>query len=180
MNWFERVWFSLIDSTLLNDSPEKKSFRARKLKNKFRYCGENLKICKGAHFSAPNNIQIGHNVYIGIFNYIGVGDIQIKDNVLLGPYVSITANEHLFSRDHMDFQHGNDMRPIILERNCFIASHAVVTAGVTVGKGALVAAGAVVTHDVPDHTIVAGIPARPIGKVDNPLIFSSTKLERDT
>ncbi len=72
----------------------------------------------------------------------------------------------------MNFRKGNDMRPIKIERDCFIAAHAVITSGVTIGRGSLVAAGAVVTRDVPERSIVAGIPATVVGKVDNPLIFS--------
>jgi acetyltransferase-like isoleucine patch superfamily enzyme len=63
----------------------------------------------------------------------------------------------------MRFQQGI-YGPVVIEEDCWIGSHAVILKGVTIGAGAVVAAGAIVTKDIPPYTIAAGVPARVIGE----------------
>ncbi|NPV58478.1 MAG: hypothetical protein HPY75_02300 [Actinobacteria bacterium] len=82
---------------------------------------------------------------------------------MLGPYVNINCADHgMALGEPMRFQQGS-YGPVVIEEDCWIGSHSVILKGVTVGAGAVVAAGAVVTRDVPSLSIVGGVPARVIG-----------------
>ena len=104
------------------------------------------------------------NVAIGPYNIINAfDDCTIRRNSMLGPYVNINCADHgLALGEPMRFQAGS-YAPVIIEEDCWIGSHAVILKGVTIGEGAVVAAGAVVTRDVPPYAVVGGIPAKVIG-----------------
>ena len=80
---------------------------------------------------------------------------------MLGPYTILASSNHT-KRNGSYRQGAPEHLPIVLKRGSWTAAHVVVTAGVTIGAGSACAAGAVVTKDVPDNTVVGGIPARPI------------------
>jgi acetyltransferase-like isoleucine patch superfamily enzyme len=107
---------------------------------------------------------VGDNSNIGAYGYIGcAGLIRIGSNVMLSPRVSLYAENHNFDDMSRPMkEQGVTREPIVIEDDCWIASHAVVLAGVTIGRGSIVAAGSVVTKDVPPFSIVAGSPARVI------------------
>jgi acetyltransferase-like isoleucine patch superfamily enzyme len=135
-------------------------------------CGHNVTI--GAYASImPSNyygrnigvgLTIGNNSNIGRYSYIGCsGRITIGNNVMMGPRVGLFAENHRFddaSRPMRD--QGVQREFITIEDDCWLASSSTVTAGVTIGTGSIVAAGSVVTSDVPPYSIVAGSPARVI------------------
>jgi acetyltransferase-like isoleucine patch superfamily enzyme len=94
------------------------------------------------------------------------GDIHIGKHAILGHGVMLLTGRHEYADGRL--AHGADQVPdsghdIHIGRGAWVASGAIVLGGVTVGDHAIVAAGAVVTRDVPDHAIVAGIPARVVG-----------------
>ena len=105
---------------------------------------------------------MGDHANIGPFCYIGCsGKISIGNNVMMGPRVSIFAENHVFDDPHIIMQEqGVRKAPVVIEDDCCIAANSVILAGVTIGKGSVVAAGAVVTKDVPPYSIVAGVPAK--------------------
>lgn len=107
-------------------------------------------------------LKIGNNSSIGPYSYIGCsGYIEIGDNVMFSPRVSIYAENHVF--DHPDIpikEQGVKRSFVKIEDDCWIASNSVILAGVTIGKGSVVAAGSVVTKDVPPYSVVAGVPAK--------------------
>jgi len=107
---------------------------------------------------------VGDNSNIGPFAYIGCsGMITIGSNVMISPRVSIYAENHNFSRTDITMkEQGVTREDVIIEDDCWIAANSIVLAGVTIGKGSIVAAGSVVTKDVPPYSIVAGSPARVI------------------
>jgi len=107
-------------------------------------------------------LTVGDKSTIGPFCYIGCsGHISIGRNVMIGPRVSMYAENHNFADVSTPMQHqGVRPEPIIIEDDCWIASHAVILAGVTVGHGSIVAAGSVVSNNVPPYSVVAGMPAR--------------------
>lgn len=89
----------------------------------------------------------------------------IGDHVMIAPGVVLLDRQHNFDRTDipMSEQGASDRRPVIVESDVWIGQNAIVMPGLTIGHGSIVAAGAVVTRDVPPYSIVAGIPARIIG-----------------
>ena len=107
-------------------------------------------------------LTMGDNSNIGPYNYIGCsGKITIGNNVMLAPRVSIYAENHVF--DHPEIlirDQGVEKKEVIIEDDCWIAANSILLAGVTIGKGSVVAAGSVVTENVPPYSVVAGVPAK--------------------
>jgi len=117
----------------------------------------------------PNSgITIGRDSLVGEYTVIrGHGGVQIGDRVYTSPFTQIIAVNHVFEDPNRPFtQQGITAEGIVIEDDVWLGSGAVITDGVRVGKGAVVAAGAVVTRDVPAHTVVGGVPARPIRIID--------------
>ncbi|WP_128548358.1 acyltransferase [Larkinella soli] len=110
-------------------------------------------------------LKVGNNSNIGPFAYIGCsGYIEIGNNVMISPRVSIYAENHNFSSilEPMKDQ-GVTRQFVIIEDDCWITANSVILAGVRIGRGSIVAAGSVVTKDVPPYSIVGGVPAKVIG-----------------
>ncbi len=109
-------------------------------------------------------LTVGDNSNIGPFSYIGCsGIIRIGNNVMISPRVSIYSENHNFQRTDVPMkEQGVTKDFVIIEDDCWIAANSVILAGVTVGQGSIVAAGSIVTKDVPAYSIVAGNPARVI------------------
>ena len=107
-------------------------------------------------------LTMGDNSNIGPYNYIGCsGKITIGNNVMLAPRVSIYAENHVF--DHPEIlirDQGVEKKEVIIEDDCWIAANSILLAGVTIGQGSVVAAGSVVTENVPPYSVVAGVPAK--------------------
>jgi len=112
-------------------------------------------------------IRIGRESLIGEFNVIrGQGGVEIGNRVYTAPLVQILAVEHVYDDPDRPFvEQGIRAKGIVIEDDVWIGAGAIITDGVHLGRGAVVGAGAVVTHDVPAHTIVAGVPARVIKEV---------------
>jgi acetyltransferase-like isoleucine patch superfamily enzyme len=111
-----------------------------------------------------HGLSVGNNSAIGAFCYIGAsGKITIGNNVMLGPRVNMSAENHLFSdKTRTIKEQGVIRKGITIEDDCWIGSNVTILDGVTICTGSIVAAGAVVTKDVPPYTIVGGVPARVI------------------
>ena len=109
-------------------------------------------------------LKIGNNSSIGPYAYIGCsGYIEIGNNVIMSPRVSIYAENHLYERPDLPImKQGVKREFVIIEDDCWIAANTVILAGVTIGKGSVIAAGSVVTKSVPPNSVVAGVPARVI------------------
>ncbi len=109
------------------------------------------------------NIFIGENVFINCgCHFQDQGGIYIGDGCLIGSYVVMaTINHGLNPAERGD----NRPAPIHIGKNVWIGSHATVLPGVTVGDNAIIAAGAVVTKDIPSATLAAGVPARPVKSI---------------
>lgn len=113
-------------------------------------------------------LSVGDFSNIGAYCYIGCsGGITIGRNVMMSPRVSLFAENHNFASLDLPMRNqGVTRAPIVIEDDCWLASGSTILAGVRVGQGAVVAAGAVVTKDVPAYAIVGGVPARVIGRRD--------------
>ena len=133
--------------------------------------GEKAVIYYGAEVRAPYKIRIGEGSIIGDNSILdGRNGITIGSNVCFASNVRIWTEQH----DHRDpwFRcETQQHNPVIIDDRAWIGSHTVILHSVHIGEGAVVAAGAVVTHDVPPYTIVAGIPAKKIGERNRDLRY---------
>jgi acetyltransferase-like isoleucine patch superfamily enzyme len=150
---------------LFTNTDEDNLRRGELVRCQLKSCGKGLKLAPGATIPWGGKLVCGDNVYIGLWTYIGGGDITLEDNVMIGPHCSITAGDHQFNPETEDFSASHKRGSIVIGRGTWLAAGVVVTAGVRVGKANLVAAGAVITKDTPDYAIMAGVPARQIGSV---------------
>ncbi len=117
----------------------------------------------------PNaGITIGKDCLIGEYSIIrGQGGVTIGDRVYTSPYTQIIAVNHVFDDPQKPFvDQGITAEGIIIEDDVWLGAGAIITDGVRVRKGSVVAAGAVVTRDVPAHTVVGGVPAKIIKTID--------------
>jgi acetyltransferase-like isoleucine patch superfamily enzyme len=105
-----------------------------------------------------NEMRIGRNVFINQnCTFYDLGGIDIADEVMIGPNVSIITSGHpLEPSQRRSVTTG---KPIVIERNVWIAAGATIIGGVTIGENSVVAAGSVVTKDVPANTLAGGNPA---------------------
>jgi acetyltransferase-like isoleucine patch superfamily enzyme len=105
-------------------------------------------------------VRLGNRVEINNFSIVnGTGGVDIGDDTLIGPGVRIISYQHRFAAGQTIRSQTTEGEAIRIGRDCWIGANAVILAGVKVGEGAVVAAGAVVTRDVPDGALVAGVPA---------------------
>jgi acetyltransferase-like isoleucine patch superfamily enzyme len=108
--------------------------------------------------------RIGRNVFVNQnCTFYDLGGLDIADDVMIGPNVSLITSGHPVEPSRRrDF---TIAKPIVIERNVWIAAGATIIGGVTVGENSVVAAGAVVTKNVPPNTLVGGNPARVIRSI---------------
>jgi galactoside O-acetyltransferase len=156
-----------------------------------RRAGEGLRVGSGAGFLHLDTFEIGEGVFIGAQAYIQGrfdGTCQIGDHVWIGPQCYFDAR-HLVIGDFVGWGPGSrvlgsthsgepvdipilqselHIKPVTVEPWADIGTGAILLPGVTIGRGALVGAGAVVTHDEPAFSVVAGVPARIIGDRRDP------------
>jgi len=110
-------------------------------------------------------LSIGSDFFINHYSIVDCHDsITIGSRVLIGPFAYIGDFDHCISSEHGQRAIGATS-PIRIEDDVWVGAHACVLKGVTIGKGAIIAAGAVVTSDIPPHTLAAGIPARAIKSI---------------
>lgn len=107
-----------------------------------------------------NNVRINGDLHIGCINYI-----EIKDNVLMGNGVFITDHSHGNSNKEEINMHPNNRKlyskgRVVIEENVWIGERVIILPGVTIQKGSIIGAGAVVTHSIPAYSVAAGNPAK--------------------
>ena len=127
--------------------------------------GEGSKI--GAFVEIRKNVVIGENVKVQAFAFIPEG-ITIEDGVFIGPCACFTNDKYprAINPDGTLKEPGDwEEIPTLVKRGAWIGANATIMCGVTIGEYAMVAAGAVVTGDVPSGMLAMGVPARVAGKV---------------
>jgi len=137
-------------------------FRGFLLRPSFKHCGKNFQIASGVKIGWTCNVEIGNNVFIANYCWIqGKSGVVLEDEAMLGPFTCLASNNH--GRKDRSWRYGiGRCAPIIMKKGSWTGAHVVVTAGVTIGEGAAVAAGAVVTSDVSADTLSGGVPAKVI------------------
>lgn len=106
-----------------------------------------------------NRVTFGNNVFINHSAILSAsGGIEFQDGVMLAPGVKIATINHDYNNRHTIYSYGK----VIIKKNAWIGLGATITPGVTIGENSVVAAGSVVTKDVPDNVVVGGIPAKVI------------------
>ena len=135
-----------------------KTLRAYCMKHFVRYCGKNVNI--EPHTLIEKDFKIGDNSGVGAYSEMH-GDITIGSNVMMGPYCIIYTRNHSTHRIDipMIYQGFGDCHPVVIGDDVWIGSRVTILPGVHVGNGAVIAACAVVTKDVPPFSVVAGNPA---------------------
>lgn len=115
--------------------------------------------------NAVGDVMIGNHTRIGLHNTI-IGPVEIGSHVNLAQGITVTALNHNFddAEKRIDEQ-GVSTNPVTIEDDVWIGANVVILPGVTIGNHCVVAAGAVVTKDVPPHSLVAGVPAKVIKNI---------------
>lgn len=116
------------------------------------------------HTNFGKHIWIGKNVFINhACSFLDLGGITIEDNVLIGPRVNLVTENHPVDPTQ---RKSLVLGAILIKKNAWIGTGATILPGVTIGENSIVAAGAVVTKDVPDNRIVGGVPAKFIKSIN--------------
>jgi acetyltransferase-like isoleucine patch superfamily enzyme len=123
--------------------------------------GKRARIMRDVFVLAPQRIDIGDNSVIN-----NGCRLDGRGGLVIGTNVNVAFDVHIYtmSHDHNDPFFAGVFEPVCIEDYVWLCSRSTVLPGVTIGRGAVVAAGAVVTSDVPPLTVVGGVPAREIGQ----------------
>ncbi len=156
-NFFPRAWNRVIRTPIIRGS--------------MASCGKHVSIGKGFRAAGISNISVGHHVSLGSDNHF----LTTIATVTIGDYVMTSTNVTFITGGHDYRDKDRPMilipenekppeidQPIVLEGDNWIGANVTILKGVTIGYGAVVAAGAVVTKSVPPYTIVGGVPAKVI------------------
>lgn len=126
---------------------------------------DDIKIAPGANVRLGEHGALGRNVFIGICSYVN-GDVVLEEDVLIGPFCSLTSNSHLFNVEQLNFRGRNMNRPIRVGKGSWLSTGVAVNPGVAIGKGNLILPNSVVTKSTEDFLIIGGNPARACGRID--------------
>lgn len=119
---------------------------------------ESVSIFTPFHTNYGRNISIGENVFINHdCSFLDLGGITIDDGVMIAPKVVISSEGHPIS---IEERNKLTVGRVHIKRNAWIGANVTILPGVTVGENSVVAAGAVVSKDIPDNVVVGGIPAK--------------------
>jgi maltose O-acetyltransferase len=140
---------------------EEVKLRAIFYKLLLKRCGWGTTIDRYVNIRGKSNVTIGEYCAINSFIHIWAGNsgVLIGDRVMIASHTAITTLTHDYQAINMRFAPAMD-KPIRIGDDVWIGTHAVILPGVNIGKGAVIGAGSIVTKDVPENAIVAGIPAR--------------------
>ena len=124
---------------------------------------ETLRIFTPFHINYGKKTTFGRDCFVNFgCTFLALGGITIEDDVFIGPHCVLATEYH---PEEPATRHSLLTKPIVVKRNAWLGANVTVLAGVTIGENAIVAAGSVVTKDVPDNMVVAGSPARVIREI---------------
>lgn len=127
-------------------------------KKLFKKCGDGFVANEGCRFNYGHRIEVGDNVSWNAGCYI-----DAKGGVKFGDFAMLTEYAKIFTHSHSEENHmERTYAPVVIGDYAKVYTAATILPGVTLGNGAVVATGAIVTKDVPEFTLVGGIPAKPM------------------
>ncbi len=147
------------DKTVYILEAEWKSKHTRYICSVMKRHGANLQIASNAYINNPSRVTFGDNCCVNEFVHVlGGGEVSFGSGVWIASHASVLSVTHPVDIEFVgDAPHIG--KPVVVEDNVWIGSHAVIMPGVTLGRSCIVGAGAVVTKDVPPYAVVTGIPA---------------------
>ena len=175
-------WKKVLDWVIMNQVETRPRWFIRLLAPLYQHRGKHSMIYRSARMDTPpyrkfslgdysviesfaciNNavgdVMIGDHTRVGLHNTI-IGPVIIGNHVNLAQGITVTALNHIFENsDKRIDEQGVSTSAVIIEDDIWVGANAVILPGVTIGHHSVVAAGAVVTKDVPPHSLVAGVPA---------------------
>ena len=152
-----RAWSSKIYWSVRMDTPPYRRFWLGRKSVIESYCCIN---------NAVGDVEIGDHTRIGIHCTV-IGPVSIGNNVNLAQGITVTALNHNFTDTSRRIdEQGISTKPVVIGDDVWIGANAVILPGVTIGRHVVVAAGAVVTNDVPNNCVVGGVPAKVIKNVE--------------
>ena len=124
---------------------------------------ETVRVFTPFHINYGTKTRFGRDCFVNFgCTFLALGGITIEDDVFIGPHCVLATEYH---PENPETRHSLLTKPIVVKRNAWLGANVTVLAGVTIGENAIVAAGSVVTKDVPDNMVVAGSPARVIREI---------------
>ena len=130
-------------------------------------CGESTNVRPSASLAYSHNIYLGKNVHVQRNVYIWAGKnskIIIGDNTIIGPGSFITSDNHGLKKDQLIRDQEGLEKTIKIGSDVWLGAYSIILPGLSIGDGAVIAAGSVVTKNVHPYTIVGGVPAKKIGE----------------
>ncbi len=182
------TWKKLVDLVIMNQVETRPRWFIRLLAPLYQHRGKHSVVHRSARMDTPpyrkfslgdysviesfaciNNavgdVLIGDYTRIGLHNTI-IGPVKIGNHVNMAQSITVTALNHNYENsDKKIDEQGISTNPITIEDDVWIGANAVILPGVTIGSHCVIAAGAVVTKDVPTHSLVAGVPAKVIKQI---------------
>jgi len=147
----------------------RKLFTEPIIKKSFAECGVDVHVPAKCSFSGISNIYVGNHVFFGAEARILTTRAKVifGNYIMLGPGVTIITGDHrtdIVGRYMVDIKDSEKLpendEDVVIEDDVWLGANAVILKGVTIGKGAIVASGALVTKNVPPYSIVGGVPAK--------------------
>lgn len=122
--------------------------------------GEKVYVLKDASVVSGGQVRLEDRVWVASGSSIGGQDVILEHDVIVGPQVFVMDGDHEVNRTTGEIlMHGGRRRSVRIKTNAWLGARSIVLKGVTVGEGAIVGAGSVVTKDIPPHALAVGVPA---------------------
>lgn len=153
---FSKATAIIVFNTLVNKIPSRK-FRKLFCELMGVTIGKGSVLFRRIDILDPSNLYIGNYTNVGWFSLLDSrGTIKIGNYVTIASYAKFVTGSHLIDSENFSAV----FKPIVVEDYVWIGTGAIILQGVRIGKGAVIAAGSVVTKDIPPYTVYGGIPAR--------------------
>ena len=154
-NTFIRGVYVFLKSYLLNS------------KKQFGYCGEKVLITPPVYVDTPKNVFLHGNTELGLYAHISCPNARfiVHKNCSIAEHLTVHTGNHTYIVGKFITDITEDNKPdgfdkdVVIEAGCWIGTRAIILKGVTIGRGSVIGAGAIVTKDVPPYTVYVGVPS---------------------